>query len=143
MHHEILARGICVQDGKILLAYLKSKEYYFLPGGHVEHGESALAAFEREIGEELGIEATVGKVALVFEHTWQNKESLVHEINFIITFAVAKDAILTPQVEHLEFKWIPLDDLKTIKFLPVELTEKVIKIAKGEEVGFFKSSMRK
>ncbi len=37
---HLLSRGIAVREGKILLAYYIEKDYWFLPGGHIEPGES-------------------------------------------------------------------------------------------------------
>lgn len=143
MNHEILARGVCVQDDKILLAYFKPKEYYFLPGGHVEHGESVLNALEREIMEEISITAKAQDVALIFEHTWQNKEKLIHEINFIITYTIPKDSKIISAIDHLDFRWVSIEDLKTIKFLPSELTMDIIEISSGYKFTKFKSSIKK
>lgn len=143
MHQEILARGICVKDSKILLAYFKPKSYYFLPGGHVEHGESVLTALEREIKEELGIDASAKKVVNVFEHTWTGKNGLVHELNFYILFSIDNNSQLNSLVDHLEFSWVPINDLLTINFLPAEIKDTVIKIASSDEnVPLFKSSIR-
>lgn len=143
MHQEILARGICVKDSKILLAYFKPKSYYFLPGGHVEHGESVLTALEREIKEELGIDATAQKVANVFEHTWNGKNGLVHELNFLIMFRADNTSKLNSLVEHLEFRWVPINDLETINFMPTEIKGTVMKIASGDmKIESFSSSIR-
>lgn len=145
MEIELIARGLCVQEDKILLAYLKEKDYYFLPGGHVEYGESVLTALEREIQEEISLDATAEAVVQIFEHTWKNiKTNLtVHEMNFLITFAVPKEAALIAQVPHLEFVWLPVSELSNIRFLPSELLPYVKEVIGGNPVAHFVSSMRK
>ncbi|MED1478413.1 NUDIX domain-containing protein, partial [Bacillus pseudomycoides] len=51
-HH--LVRGIFIKDSKVLLAQAKGYTNTFLPGGHIEFGESSKDALIREIEEELG-----------------------------------------------------------------------------------------
>ena len=51
---EIRVSAIIVQDSKIVLIHRKKdgQEYWVLPGGHVEDGESPEAALTREVKEE-------------------------------------------------------------------------------------------
>lgn len=54
MSIEIISRGIFVKDGKILLCRSVEDDHFFLPGGHVEFGESGEVALAREMKEETG-----------------------------------------------------------------------------------------
>lgn len=56
-HH--LARAIFIKDKKVLLAQAAGYTNTFLPGGHIEFGESAKDVLIREIEEELGIASTM------------------------------------------------------------------------------------
>lgn len=49
---EILSRAVIINGDKVLLANMRGKKRYFLPGGHVEFGETATAALVRELDEE-------------------------------------------------------------------------------------------
>ncbi len=138
---EVIARGLCVRNGEVLLAHLKSEEYFFLPGGHVEQDESIFHTLEREICEETGLSATAGELVFVFEHSWKGKRGLVHEINFIIACEVSDSKELSSNEPHLDFKWVPIGDLNTIKFLPAEIVSSISAFANGEKVPAFLSTL--
>jgi 1-acyl-sn-glycerol-3-phosphate acyltransferase len=56
---NIVGRGIVIKDEKLLVIERNKngEQYYTLPGGHLEDGETAKIAAEREILEETGVEA--------------------------------------------------------------------------------------
>ena len=55
---ETIARGVCIQNGKVLLCRAKGGSTSYLPGGHIEFGETGRQALVREIKEEMGVDAT-------------------------------------------------------------------------------------
>lgn len=57
----VAARGIVYHEGRVLLlrAQEPGRTYYFLPGGHVAHGERLADAVVREVREETGLRVTV------------------------------------------------------------------------------------
>ena len=65
---ETIARGICVQDGKVLLCRAKGGATTYLPGGHIEFGEKGCEALAREMREEMGVDASVGAMVGVVEN---------------------------------------------------------------------------
>jgi ADP-ribose pyrophosphatase YjhB (NUDIX family) len=46
---------VALKDRKLLLAYSKNKQAYYLPGGKTNWGETSLEALIREIREELNV----------------------------------------------------------------------------------------
>lgn len=58
------------RDGEILVlrADMGDAEYWILPGGKVEYGESPTEALKREIREELGREASIGEPIGVYHY---------------------------------------------------------------------------
>lgn len=49
---------LSVQQRKLLLAYSRNKQCFYLPGGKVDAGESETQALCREIAEELNVSMT-------------------------------------------------------------------------------------
>ncbi len=142
-HIHNIARGVCRRDDSVLLAWHKKQQYYFLPGGHVEVGESSAAALVREIMEELGLAVTCGDFLLLFEHAWKNGEELQHELTSVFDMElVDADAELESRVDHLEFRWVPVAEITTVKFLPGELRDPVVYAVTGKSVPHFISTMR-
>lgn len=47
---------VVIQQNKLLLAYSNRKNAWYLPGGKIDAGETAVTALQREIAEELGVE---------------------------------------------------------------------------------------
>lgn len=82
-HIEFIARGILLDGSRILLCFNPNKEYYYLPGGHIEFGESAAYALRRELMEECDLPITVGPLVMVDEHSFQTKKRLHHEMNLV------------------------------------------------------------
>ena len=70
---EILARGVLVQNGRVLLCHTKGAANTYLPGGHVEFKESARAALCREIKEEMGLDSTAGRFLGAVEHSFADE----------------------------------------------------------------------
>ena len=75
---ELIARGVFVRGGAVLLCQNVKHGYYYLPGGHVEFGEAAAVALAREIDDakaqglllSLHLKATMMKVSdpILFGH---------------------------------------------------------------------------
>jgi 8-oxo-dGTP diphosphatase len=111
---EILVRGVCVQDGKLLVCQSKGAANTYLPGGHVEWHEQAVAGLRREIEEELGRKAVIGEFLGAVEHTFIQKGRRHCEINLMFRMDVPSlsPGKIPEACEHwISFKWIPLAGL--------------------------------
>ena len=74
-HIEHIARALIRMGDDVLLARTKGADNTFLPGGHIEFGESAEGALIRELQEELGLIAVVQNFRGAVEHTFEQKEN--------------------------------------------------------------------
>ena len=70
---ETIARGICIEDGRLLVCRAKGSSTCYLPGGHVEFGESAREALRREMMEEAGLDVEAGGFRGVAENSFMQK----------------------------------------------------------------------
>lgn len=121
---EVLARGACVRDGHLLVCRTKGANHTYLPGGHVELIEPASVALAREIQEEMGCRATVGRFLGGVEHTFLQKGERHHELNLVFAMQVEG---LSPRREppsmedYIQFEWIPLRSLRRSDLEPAPL----------------------
>lgn len=110
-HIELLARGLLVENGRVLLCKNLSKNYHYLPGGHVEPGESSAAALAREFLEETGQKVQVGPCLLTAEQIFEQDGKRHHEVSvvFHVERGVRNEVISLEQ--HLGFEWFLMTNL--------------------------------
>lgn len=65
----VTTRAIILHRGRVLFLHAEDpgREWYFLPGGLVEHGETLEAACKREVGEETGLNVNVRRLLYLRE----------------------------------------------------------------------------
>ncbi|MBQ2282534.1 MAG: NUDIX domain-containing protein [Kiritimatiellae bacterium] len=125
--HEVIARGIICHNDKILLCKPVGKARSYLPGGHIDPGETGAQAVLRELIEELGVTAEIVRFLGVAEFSYGEGEDRIDEINLCYELRVAEWADLeeppaVPSKESwIEFLWAPLSDLATPGFQPAIL----------------------
>lgn len=107
---EFIARGLSIRDGRVLLCKNTKHGYFFLPGGHVEFGETAETALVREFKEEAGIEAKCGGVALVAEHLFERKKGPCHEVNVVFHVELQKGKVESREPK-IAFEWADLAEI--------------------------------
>lgn len=107
---EVIARAAIRRGGQLLVARQRVKSWSFLPGGHVEPGEQVEAALIRELDEELGAEAKIAGFAGAVEHGYIEDGTTHHELNLVFDVAI-NDTEPISREDHLEFHWLPLDQL--------------------------------
>lgn len=81
MRTDIVAAGILIEDGKVLLSRRKKGSHlagmWEFPGGKAEAGEDPRAALRRELEEELGILTRVGEIVDVTFHRYEDADKAV------------------------------------------------------------------
>ncbi|MEK7599132.1 MAG: NUDIX domain-containing protein [Patescibacteria group bacterium] len=122
-HIHSIARGLLVHGKKIILCRVRNAGYFFLPGGHIEDGESAREALLRELREEIGIsDYKITSFVGVCENIFSLEDSISqHEINIIFKVDVPQEVQVDTKEDHIEFVSVAVDDLKDYKILPTAL----------------------
>jgi len=109
------ARALIVSNGLVLLAHRKGAANTYLPGGHIELGEGARKALEREIREEIGVTGVATDFLGVIEHAYMVGAIYHQEISlvFLVKASTLDSRIQPPAREpHLEFFWRGPADLE-------------------------------
>ena len=114
---ETITRGVCVKDGKVLLCRAKGGASTYLPGGHIEFGETGRQALMREVKEELGVESSVGAFLGVVENSFVQHGKPHAEINLVYELQIASEDAAS-QEDWIEFEWRGLGDLEAANLLP-------------------------
>lgn len=119
---EVIARCALVRDGRVLLCQNVKHGYFYLPGGHVEFGEAAARAAERELAEEIGVRVQVGELALVSEGAFQGKRAH-HEINLVFRAEPRQRwprALTAPNSREpgIAFQWVDLAAAQDLDIRP-------------------------
>lgn len=118
---EIIVRVICKQEGKILLCKSNEHGHYFLPGGHVEFGDTLKQTVYKEMNEELSLnKEDIFDIQFVkfFENTYGTQENKFQEINFVFDAKIKEDLEIKSQEDHISFEWIDEDKVSEINLLP-------------------------
>ena len=117
---ETIARGVAVVGGRLLLCRAKGSATSYLPGGHIEFGETGREALVREIREEMGVEASAGKFLGVVENTFMQHDRPHAEINLVYELRFADPPADPKSAEDwIAFEWRDLADLDSAGLLPV------------------------
>jgi 8-oxo-dGTP pyrophosphatase MutT (NUDIX family) len=124
MNFHYIARAVIRDKEHVLLCKQKNGDYTFLLGGHIDFGEAAKIALEREIKEEIGADVSVGEFRGAIENAW--KDHCEISLIFDVEHNLSKDVTpvpASPEEEHLAFVWVHQDDLQLHNLLPTPLID--------------------
>lgn len=119
------------------------REYYAIPGGQVEKGETPKQAAVREVKEETNLDIEAGKLLLSYEREIYSDNGVaeyheksggkIREYFFLADNISGKEQLGGPELERLsddnfyELEWIGLEKIKDIELLPQRAKEMIIK----------------
>jgi len=95
---------ICRDDALLLVKQSYGKQYWSLPGGVVELGESLEQAAIREVKEETGLDVRLRRVVGLYSKPGDNSLAVTFE-------GEAVGGALMPNLEISECRFIPLHQL--------------------------------
>ncbi len=136
--------GILIDENeRLLVQAVANNQFYCLPGGRVEIGESSKEALARELEEELGFPVEVGNPKFLIENFFVSSRTniLAHEIGiyFMIKskFAPKEDWEFVENdkgvLKTLRYKWVNLKDVASVDLRPRFLKEKLLNMTEDFE----------
>ncbi|MFA6524939.1 MAG: NUDIX domain-containing protein [Patescibacteria group bacterium] len=120
-HIEIVLRAIIVFNDKLLMCVLHDQPpIHFLPGGHLEFGETLEDCLRREIKEEMGVEIKSMEFLKQFENIYDVHGIKHHEINLVhkVSLSIENTEEVKAQEDHISFTWVEIEKMKDVKMLP-------------------------
>jgi ADP-ribose pyrophosphatase YjhB (NUDIX family) len=125
---ELIVRGVCVRNRQVLLCHGKGADNTYLPGGHIEPGESATAALTRELREELGQASVPGRFLGAVEHTFVQRGTRRYELNLVFAVTIPRlsvDDDPRSMESRIEFLWVDLESLSHARLEPAMLVPRL------------------
>ncbi|MBQ1424333.1 MAG: (deoxy)nucleoside triphosphate pyrophosphohydrolase [Lachnospiraceae bacterium] len=113
-----VAAALILDNGRVFATqrgYGAYKDWWEFPGGKIEPGETPKEALKREIREELAAEIEVGDFLTTVEYDYPE---------FHLSMDCFWCRVLEGELkllEHEAARWLPLDDLLQVKWLPADL----------------------
>lgn len=134
-HIHLITRGFLVHGEEIILCRVKDAKWFFLPGGHIEDGESARVALSRELQEEIGVsDYKITSFIGICENIFPLEEGILqHEINIVFKVDVPHELKVDTKEDHIEFVSIAKKNLKDYKILPAPLKDGLIEWLNNEK----------
>jgi 8-oxo-dGTP diphosphatase len=139
---EVLARAVVVRRGRFLVAHGVGARHTYLPGGHAEPGEGLRGCLERELLEELGVRAEVGRYLGAIEHGWADADGRHEEVSHF--FSVRAPRLGEPPVSMergLEFLWLPAGELARRELEPAPLRALLASWPRSRRGGWWSSTI--
>ena len=109
-----------IRDGDKILAtqrgYGEYKDGWEFPGGKIEEGETPREALVREIREELEAEIFVGDHLVTVEYDYPT-----FHLSMQCFWARLAEGSQVKLLEHEAAKWLSIDELKSVNWLPADV----------------------
>ncbi|MDI6870845.1 MAG: NUDIX domain-containing protein [Bacillota bacterium] len=132
---RVSAKAIIIQDNRLLTTRNVDREgeFYLLPGGGQEPGESLPAALQRECREEIGVEVEVGELLFVRDYIGRNHEFAaldadVHQVELMFACTLPAGQVPRPGTDpdarqaglwhQVGVEWLDLDRLEEYRLYP-------------------------
>ncbi|BES61724.1 NUDIX hydrolase [Dysgonomonas capnocytophagoides] len=123
---------IAIKDNKLLLAFSKNKQAWYLPGGKLDEGETSKEALLREIKEELNVDLNPEKLKYLYHITaqayGQNPPKMMEQDCFI--YDLTEKTKPSNEIEAVHYF-----DYETYKKEPVQVPGALAAFKKLKELG--------
>ena len=121
--------GILIHHEHVLCQAASEEDFWFLPGGRAELGETASVTLLREMQEELGVAMKIERLLYVVENFFTDLNDSWHELGLYFLMTAPTDSYLYQSSEtithadevgnHLRFDWLPIAQLEEFPLYPL------------------------
>ena len=130
------AAAVILDRGRVLLQEdLLGMPFWFLPGGRVEHGETAEECVAREMREELEEEVTVERLVWFVENFFEHQGMKWHEVGLYFLVSLREDSRFLSEGPHwgveteidltFRLEWHDVEKLDGLQLFPSFLRERL------------------
>lgn len=125
--------AVIFNQGKVLLLRRAKEEevlpnYWELPSGKQECGESDEDTLRREVFEESGLQVSAGKIVDVFKYKVEEANEIreTTQINYL-AFTIDSDQKILLSREHSEARWFNGEEIVKLKDISDETKSTILK----------------
>jgi ADP-ribose pyrophosphatase YjhB (NUDIX family) len=142
---QVRVGGVAVSDGRVLLHRTADEDFWSLPGGRLQVGETVTEALRREMREEIGADVEVGGLLWLVENFFDHRplddthdevDAAHHEVGLYLGMRLPRhlqgvesfmgaELAGTPDEFALEFRWFPQADIAPMDVRPAGLRERL------------------
>lgn len=137
------AGALIINDNKVLLMHqiLNDEDFYTLPGGSWEKGETLEESCKREVLEEFGIKVTVGKLAFLIDTKTRIAFYFVCETDETEIKLGGPEAERMNKNEQYYVEWLDINKIVESNFIPLQAKDAIIRyIENPNQPTFFLSN---
>lgn len=129
--YRVAVRVLIVQDDKMLLVKEADDDWWALPGGGVDHGETIESTLVREVEEELGVPAS--EVSSDFQIVYYNIGSVVNNVpRMNLFFKASVPEELLKKTDHVsEWKWFTKEEFMKAELHPSYNKDELVHVIFG------------
>ncbi len=129
---RLSVKAIITQGGRLLVLRNRDSigDWYMLPGGGQEHGETIPAALRRECLEEIGSDVTIGRLRFVRDYIAEHHEFAaldggVHQVELMFECQLTSVPTLgrRPDAMQTGIEWLELSALENYRIYPRALQQ--------------------
>ncbi|SMC41315.1 NUDIX hydrolase [Rhizobium sp. RU36D] len=136
--------GLIFHEGHVLVQQIPGEDYWAMPGGRAEIGETSARTIVREMQEELGCEVEVKRLLWTVENFYADGDYRYHELGFYYLLTLSEDFPFHPQdIVHtvvdgpttVQFRWLPATQaaFEEARVFPLLLRERIENLPASHE----------